>query len=251
MAAGAASSSTGRARAPPRPRPLHPMAGGSERQGMEAVGVGESHPGAVRRMPRKGRKQKQLWPRTVLRKWLNIRSPESDFSADEGDTTGDDTDSEVEYEDNESILWLFGSSWRCVPKLVFLFPWYIPSFLRNGTKMDADFDEPAEHNRCVCGSASYMMQRGVFVDSVPRLLVSQNQIDIYFPLNAGNIFGACIDLPLMKALCPIMQCGSFDKPVYQYKCHSDPSSPSRFKPSDDAFVMEDELISESDRSRNG
>jgi hypothetical protein len=33
----------------------------------------------------------------VLRKWLNIRSPESDFSADEGDTT-DDTDSEVEYE---------------------------------------------------------------------------------------------------------------------------------------------------------
>lgn len=39
----------------------------------------------------------QLWPRTVLRKWLNIRSPESDFSADEGDTT-DDTDSEVEYE---------------------------------------------------------------------------------------------------------------------------------------------------------
>ena len=40
----------------------------------------------------------QLWPRTVLRKWLNIRSPESDFSADEGGTTGDDTDSEVEYE---------------------------------------------------------------------------------------------------------------------------------------------------------
>mgnify|MGYP003702665283 CR=1 FL=1 len=41
----------------------------------------------------------QLWPKTVLRKWLNIRSPESDFSADEGEATGDDdTDSEFEYE---------------------------------------------------------------------------------------------------------------------------------------------------------
>jgi hypothetical protein len=44
----------------------------------------------------------QLWPNTVLRKWLNIRTTESDFSADEGDTTGDDTDSEVEYEGDPS-----------------------------------------------------------------------------------------------------------------------------------------------------
>ena len=40
-----------------------------------------------------------------------------------------------------------------------------------------------------------------------------------------------------------------DKP--KYKCHSDPPSPSRFKPSDDAFVMEDELISESDSESDG
>jgi hypothetical protein len=120
------SSSSARARAPSRP--LHPLArGGPEREEMEAVVA--THP-AAQRMRRKGRKQKQvsfcfvcrfclsrgallercsltcvvlsgptqLWPRTVLRKWLNIRSPESDFSADEGDTTGDDTDSEVDYE---------------------------------------------------------------------------------------------------------------------------------------------------------
>lgn len=36
----------------------------------------------------------QLWPKIVLRKWLNISSRESDFSADEGDTT----ESELEYE---------------------------------------------------------------------------------------------------------------------------------------------------------
>lgn len=40
----------------------------------------------------------QLWPKTVLRKWLNIRSTESDFSADESGTTSDETDSEAEYE---------------------------------------------------------------------------------------------------------------------------------------------------------
>lgn len=111
--------------------------GESERQEMEAGAATHTHPGGAQRVRRKGRKQKQvrtsvgaclracvrllcccfglfrcggiylccvvrtntqLWPRTVLRKWLNIRSPESDFSADEGDTTGDDTDSEVDYE---------------------------------------------------------------------------------------------------------------------------------------------------------
>jgi hypothetical protein len=46
----------------------------------------------------------------------------------------------------------------------------------------------------------------------------------------------------LNKICP-------DKP--KYKCHSDPPSPSRFKPSDDAFVMEDELISESDSDRDG
>jgi hypothetical protein len=40
-----------------------------------------------------------------------------------------------------------------------------------------------------------------------------------------------------------------DKP--KYKCHSDPPSPSRFKPSDDAFVLEDELISDSNSESDG
>nr|CAB3478126.1 unnamed protein product [Digitaria exilis] len=136
MAAPYASSSA-RARAPPLPaaagaRPLHPLAGVEEGEAVAAT-----HPGAhrVRRRGRKQKQVReklhflhrdgalfifvvpfglrgadgvsvlaghaggamQLWPKTVLRKWLNIRSPESDFSADEGDTT-DDTDSEVEYE---------------------------------------------------------------------------------------------------------------------------------------------------------
>jgi hypothetical protein len=96
-----ASSTSASARATPPARSLPPLgASGSQQEpaataSHHAAGAGASS----RPMRRKGRKQKQLWPKTVLRKWLNIRSPESDFSADEGEATGDDdTDSEFEYE---------------------------------------------------------------------------------------------------------------------------------------------------------
>lgn len=36
----------------------------------------------------------QLWPKIVLRKWLNISSRDSDFSADEADTTESEFDDE-------------------------------------------------------------------------------------------------------------------------------------------------------------
>jgi hypothetical protein len=97
-----ASSTSASARATPPARSLPPLgASGSQQEpaataSHHAAGAGASS----RPMRRKGRKQKQLWPKTVLRKWLNIRSPESDFSADEGEATGDDdTDSEFEYEE--------------------------------------------------------------------------------------------------------------------------------------------------------
>ncbi|OAY71202.1 hypothetical protein ACMD2_20454 [Ananas comosus] len=38
----------------------------------------------------------QLWHKVVLRKWLNIASKDSDFSADEGDTTESEFDDEGE-----------------------------------------------------------------------------------------------------------------------------------------------------------
>jgi hypothetical protein len=72
------------------------------------------------------------------------------------------------------------------------------------------------------------------------------------PLNAGNIFGSEDNSPIavwehiiretLNKICP-------DKP--QYKCHSDPPSPSRFNPSDYVMVMKDELLSESDSDNYG
>uniref|UniRef100_A0A804NEA1 Inositol polyphosphate-related phosphatase domain-containing protein n=1 Tax=Zea mays TaxID=4577 RepID=A0A804NEA1_MAIZE len=203
------SSSSARARARAPPRPLHPLArGGPEREEMEAVAA--THPGAPP-MRRKGRKQKQLWPRTVLRKWLNIRSPESDFSADEGDTTGDDTDSEVDYEGNQLGV--------------------VPCGLRRRRKSEtlrAQYIDVRELRICA-GTWNVAGRLPPNDLDIQEWLDMEEPADIYVlgfqeivPLNAGNIFGA-----------------EDNRPV------------AMFKPSDDAFVMEDELISESDSEGDG
>ncbi|CAM0882421.1 unnamed protein product [Alopecurus aequalis] len=72
------------------------------------------------------------------------------------------------------------------------------------------------------------------------------------PLNAGNIFGAEDNRPVSMwehIIRETLNKISPDKP--KYKCHSDPPSPSRFKPSDDALAMEDELNSDSDSEIGG
>jgi hypothetical protein len=55
----------------------------------------------------------QLWPKAVLRKWLNISSKDTDFSADEAETT----EIEFEYEGTCTIdfpfLSLFGVFFSC------------------------------------------------------------------------------------------------------------------------------------------
>ncbi|PWZ30126.1 Type IV inositol polyphosphate 5-phosphatase 3 [Zea mays] len=239
-AAAPSSSSSSSARARALPRPLHPLArGGPEREEMEAVAA--THPGAPP-MRRKGRKQKQqLWPRTVLRKWLNIRSPESDFSADEGDTTGDDTDSEVDYEGNQ-----FG---------------VVPCGLRRRRKSEtlrAQYIDVRELRICA-GTWNVAGRLPPNDLDIQEWLDMEEPADIYVlgfqeivPLNAGNIFGAEDNRPVAMwehIIRETLNKISPDKP--KYKSHSDPPSPSRFKPSDDAFVMEDELISESDSEGDG
>ncbi|XP_022682765.1 type IV inositol polyphosphate 5-phosphatase 3 isoform X1 [Setaria italica] len=247
-------SSSARARAPAAAaRPLHPLAGIEEGEAVAAA-----HPGA-HRMRRKGRKQKQLWPRTVLRKWLNIRSPESDFSADEGDTT-DDTDSEVEYEemcawerkihDEERSHHGFGNQLGTVP--------YGLHRRRKSETLRAQYIDVRELRIC---TGTWNVAGRVPPDDldIQEWLDMEEPADIYVlgfqeivPLNAGNIFGAEDNRPIAmweNIIRETLNKISPDKP--KYKCHSDPPSPSRFKPSDDAFVMEDELISESDSESDG
>ncbi|TVU35305.1 hypothetical protein EJB05_17189 [Eragrostis curvula] len=239
--------STARARAtapPPHRRPLHPLAGSGRHEDYTEEAVEAGHHGAPRPVRRKGRKQKQLWPKTVLRKWLNIHSTESDFSADEGDTTGDDTDSEVEYEDNNQL----GAA--PVP--------YSLHRRRKSETLRAQYIDVKELR--ICAGTWNVAGRLPPADlDIQEWLDMEEPADIYVlgfqeivPLNAGNIFGAEDNRPVAmweRIIRETLNKISPDTP--KYKCHSDPPSPSRFKPSDDAFVMEDELVSESDSESDG
>lgn len=66
------------------------------------------------------------------------------------------------------------------------------------------------------------------------------------PLNAGNIFGAEDNRPVPKWENIIREALNEIRPATTFKCYSDPPSPSRFKPSEDAPLIENEILLESD-----
>jgi len=67
------------------------------------------------------------------------------------------------------------------------------------------------------------------------------------PLNAGNIFGSEDNRPVQRWECLIRNALNRIRPAKpKYKCYSNPTSPSRFKPSDDAHATMDELLPETD-----
>lgn len=251
----AAKSSHPPRRAPPRPRPLSRL-GEPETPGL---------PGAPsEEMPRKARKQNQVWRKTVLRKWLNIKSPDSDFSADEGDTA-DEADSESEYEemcgwerleyDKDRVIRGLGaqttdSRMGGVP--------YGLNRRRKSETLRAQYIDVNELRVCV-GTWNVAGKVPPQNLDIQEWLDMKEPADIYVlgfqevvPLNAGNIFGAEDNRPVPmweQFIRETLNKISPDKP--KYKCHSDPPSPSSFKPSDDALAMEDELNSDSDSEIGG
>ncbi|XP_015688192.2 type IV inositol polyphosphate 5-phosphatase 3 [Oryza brachyantha] len=264
MAGASSTSASARATAPPPARPLPPLGASGSQQEPAATGA---HPAAgagasSRPMRRKGRKQKQLWPKTVLRKWLNIRSPESDFSADEGDATGDDTDSEFEYEEMcgwERQLYdeerrLRGLGAETIDSQMESVPCRL-NRRRKSETLRAQYIDIKELRVCV-GTWNVAGRLPPDDLDIQKWLDMEEPADIYVlgfqeivPLNAGNIFGAEDNRPVTMwehIVRETLNKISPDKP--KYKCHSDPPSPSRFKPSDD---VEDELVSESDSEVGG
>ncbi|RRT80813.1 hypothetical protein B296_00013118, partial [Ensete ventricosum] len=192
----------------------------------------------------------QLWPKIVLRKWLNISSRESDFSADEGDTT----ESEFEYEeicgwerqlrDEEGRLGGFGAetngTFHISPLILFRlghhFRW---STIYVGTWNVAGRHPPDDLNikdwLDIGEPADIYLYKAYFSCSFQEIV----------PLNAGNVLGAEDSRPVQRWEHIIRETLNMIQPVKEkYKCYSDPSSPSRFKPSDD--FIEDELLLESD-----
>ncbi|WOL20420.1 type IV inositol polyphosphate 5-phosphatase 3-like isoform X4 [Canna indica] len=203
-------------------------------------------------MRQRSKKQKELWPKIVIKKWLNISSRESDFSADEGDTT----ESEFEYEemcgwepDEERRLGGIGAGTNasCTESM----PYKLRR--RKSETLRAQYISTKELRICV-GTWNVGGRLPPDDLNIGDWLDMEKPADVYVlgfqeivPLNAGNVLGAEDSRPVQRWERIIRQTLNKIQPVKEkYKCHSNPSSPSRFRPPDDSLAIEDELLLESD-----
>ncbi|GMH17045.1 hypothetical protein Nepgr_018886 [Nepenthes gracilis] len=168
-----------------------------------------------------------LWPRLVMRKWLNISANDCDYSADTEDDELDDSD-------NNSA-----DAQECLPRIR----------RRNSETFRAQYINNKEIRICV-GTWNVSgkvppddLDIGEWVDiSVPSDVYVLGLQEIV-PLNAGNIFGPEDSSPVIKWENVIRETLSRIHPTKQkWKCYSDPPSPSRFKPSEDALDIEDTIL---------
>ncbi|KAK6940070.1 hypothetical protein RJ641_029601 [Dillenia turbinata] len=193
-----------------------------------------------------------FWPRAVMRKWLNISAKDSDFSADTDDEDEIGSDS-----DNEEFC-----------------QWGRESRLRESNGNDARLDSAdnlprLKRRKSETFRAQYINTKEIRVCvgtwnvggklppddlDIEDWIDVNESADIYVlglqeivPLSAGNIFGAEDNRPVPKWESIIRETlNRIRQEKTKVKCYSDPPSPSRFKPSDDAPNIEDEISTESD-----
>ncbi|CAK9174151.1 unnamed protein product [Ilex paraguariensis] len=192
-----------------------------------------------------------FWPRVVVRKWLNLIAKDSDYSADSEDDD-DDTDSYVE----EFCQWPRESRFKddkvneagispndVLPKMR----------RRNSETFRAQYINTKEIRICI-GTWNVAGKLPPDDLDIEGWLEISEPADMYvigfqeiIPLNAGNIFGAEDSRPVPKWESIIRETLNNIHPAKpKFKCYSDPPSPSRFKPSEDAPDIEDEVLLESD-----
>ncbi|KAI3459967.1 hypothetical protein Pfo_016630 [Paulownia fortunei] len=188
------------------------------------------------------------WRRVVVRKWLNIATSNSDYSADSDSVSG--SDSEQEFCDwpkqsrfkNDKPDELQVDANEALPRLR----------RRKSETFRAQYINTKEIRIC---TATWNVGGRVPPDDLDLdgWLDIDNPADIYviglqeiIPLNAGNIFGAEDSRPVSKWENIIREALNQIPPVTRFKSYSDPPSPSRFKPSEDAPDIEDEIVLESD-----
>ncbi|XP_075522814.1 type IV inositol polyphosphate 5-phosphatase 3-like isoform X3 [Primulina tabacum] len=190
------------------------------------------------------------WRRVVMRKWLNIAASNSDYSADTETETESESDS-----DQESRDWSKESRFK--------------NDVSDGVQLDVDEALPILRRRkSETFRAQYINTKEIRVcagtwnvgGNVPSdnldldgWLDIDDPADIYvigfqeiIPLNAGNIFGAEDSRPVSTWENIIRETLNRVPPATKFKCYSDPPSPSKFRPHDDAPIIEDEIALESD-----
>ncbi|GAB2271616.1 Inositol polyphosphate phosphatase, catalytic domain ues [Dionaea muscipula] len=174
--------------------------------------------------------QELLWPKVVMRKWLNISSKDSDFSADIDD---DDWDSDNRSADSQEFQ-------RKLRR-------------QNSETFRAQYVNTKEIRICV---GTWNVAGRVPPDDldIEEWLDVSEPSEVYVlglqeivPLNAGNIFGAGDSRPVINWENIIRDTLNRIPPMRnKCKSFSDPPSPTKFKPYDDAPDLEDEVLLGSD-----
>ncbi|GMP80008.1 hypothetical protein CsSME_00035279 [Camellia sinensis var. sinensis] len=212
-----------------------------------------SFPNMKQQSTTRHRHQAQLfWPKIVMRKWLNISAEESDYSADDTDDGDSDSDSEEIGEWRRESRFRYGDKedevetdlTDALPRI---------RVRRKSETFRAQYINTKEIRVCV-GTWNVAGKLPPDDLAIESWLDISEPADIYviglqeiIPLNAGNIFGAKDSRPVPKWENLIRETLNRVRPAKpKFKCYSEPPSPSRFKPSDDAPDIEDEIMLESD-----
>ncbi|XP_004489919.1 type IV inositol polyphosphate 5-phosphatase 3-like isoform X2 [Cicer arietinum] len=197
--------------------------------------------------------QQLFWARVVMRKWLNIGTNESDYSADPEDE--DDVDNDDD-DDSENEEW--GRKSRFMDRRGGEAPSesneLVPSLRKQkSSTYRSQYINTKELRVC---AATWNVGGKLPPDDldIDEWLNVNEPADIYVlglqeivPLNPGNIFGAEDTRPVPKWENIIREALNRARPsVTKTKCFSDPPSPSKFKPSDDGPDIEEEILFESD-----
>ncbi|TMW84054.1 hypothetical protein EJD97_000134 [Solanum chilense] len=191
-----------------------------------------------------------FWPRVVMRKWLNFSAKDSDYSADPDSDVGSDSGSDS---DQEFCDWPTQSGLNDAKDGKVGIDDALPKIRRRKSEtFRAQYINAKEIRVCVgtWNVAGRFPPEDLELDS---WLDVNEPADIYvigfqevIPLNAGNIFGAEDNRPISVWEDIIRESLNKVSPVNKFKSFSDPPSPSRFRPSEDAPDIEEEIAFESD-----
>ncbi|KAL5227253.1 hypothetical protein ABZP36_015518 [Zizania latifolia] len=161
------------------------------------------------------------WPKVVLKKWLNLRSKDSEFNADEEDDEEEGSDVDEQDENVEG-----GAPYKLRR--------------RNSETLRAQYIDSKELRICIGTWNAAGRVPPEDLDIGEWLGAGGEPADIYVlgfqevvPLNAGNVFGAEDGRPALAWEDLIRGALRQKKPARtRYKCYSHPPSPSRLDPVD-------------------
>ncbi|XP_027358254.1 type IV inositol polyphosphate 5-phosphatase 3-like isoform X2 [Abrus precatorius] len=192
--------------------------------------------------------QQLFWARVVMRKWLNMGSYESDYSADPDDDDPESGSDNEEWERQSRFVDDRGDEATDESKE------FLPRLRRQkSSTYRSQYINTKELRVCV-GTWNVGGKLPPDDLDIDDWLTVNEPADIYVlglqeivPLNPGNIFGAEDTRPVPKWENIIRETLNRVRPeLPKIKSFSDPPSPSKFKPSEDVPDIEEEIFLESD-----